>query len=50
MKVVASDINIKMHQLFSKQRILGVRMIMVQRIISGDLTRTCFQITDRRYL
>ena len=39
---VASNINIKIHQLFSKQRILGVRVTMVQRKISGDLTQTCF--------
>ena len=28
MKVAASNINIKIHQLFSKQWILGVRMIL----------------------
>ena len=38
MKVTASNINIKMYQLFSKQRILGVRMITAQRKTSGDLT------------
>ena len=42
MKVVASNTNIKIHQLFSKQRILGVRVTMVQRKMSVDLTRTCF--------
>ena len=42
MKVVASNINFKMHQLFYKQRILGVHVTIVQRKISGDLTRTCF--------
>ena len=42
MKVVASNINFKMHQLFCKQRILGVHVTIVQRKISGDLTRTCF--------
>ena len=31
MKVAASNINIKIHQLFSKQQILGVRMMIVQR-------------------
>ena len=41
MKVAASNINIKIHQLFSKQRILGVRVTIAQRKISGDLTRTC---------
>ena len=41
MKVVASNINIKTHQLFSKQRILGVRVIIAQWEISGDSTRTC---------
>ena len=40
MKVAASNINIKIHQLFSKQRILGVRVTIAQRKISGDLTRT----------
>ena len=42
MKVVASNINIKIHQLFSKQRILGVRVTIVQQKMSVDLTRTCF--------
>ena len=42
MKVAASNINIKMHQLFSEQRILGVRVTIAQRKISMDLTRTCF--------
>ena len=41
MKVTASNINIKIHQLFTKQRILSVRVISAQRKISGDLTRTC---------
>ena len=41
MKVAASNINIKIHRLFSKQRILGVRMTTAQRKTSGDLTRTC---------
>ena len=36
MKVAASNINIKIHQLFSKQRTLGVRVTIAQRKISGD--------------
>ena len=44
MKVAASNINIKIHQLFSKQRVLGVHMIIVQRKILGDLRRICFLI------
>ena len=31
----------KIHRLFSKQQILGIRVIIVQRKISLDLTRTC---------
>ena len=42
MEVAASNINIKIHKLFSKQWILGVRMTIVQRKISGDFTQTCF--------
>ena len=42
MKVAASNINIKIRQLLSKQQILGVRMTTVQQKISGDLTQTCF--------
>ena len=41
MKVAASDINIKIDQLFSKQRILGVCVTIARRKILGDLTRTC---------
>ena len=41
MKVSASNINIKIHQLFSKQRILGVRVTIAQQKISGVLARTC---------
>ena len=41
MKVAANNINIKIHQLFSKQRILGVRVTIAQRETSGNLTRTC---------
>ena len=40
MKVTASNINIRIHQLFYKQRILGVRVTTAQRKTSGDLTRT----------
>ena len=40
--VPASNKNIKIHQLFSKQRILGVRVTNGQRKISGDLTRSCY--------
>ena len=50
MEVAASNINIKIHQLFSKQPILGVHVTIVQRKISGDLTQTCFWITCRPYL
>ena len=42
MKVAASDINIKIRQMFFEQRIIGVCMTIVQRKISVDLTRTCF--------
>ena len=42
MKEVASNINIKIHQLFSRQRILGVRVTIVQWKTSVDLTRTFF--------
>ena len=41
MKVAASNINIKIHQLFPKQRILGVGVTIVQLKISGDSARTC---------
>ena len=41
MKVAASNINIKMHQQFSYQRILGVHVTIVQWKISGDMTLTC---------
>ena len=39
MKIAASNINTKI--LFSKQRILGVRVTIAQRKISGYLKRTC---------
>ena len=42
MKVAASKVNIEIHQLFSTQRILGVRVTIAQRKISGGLTRTGF--------
>ena len=40
MKVAASNVNVKIHQLFSKQQILGVHVTIVQRKISGDFTQT----------
>ena len=41
-KIVAANKKlIKIHQLFSKQRILGIRVTIVQRKISGDVVRTC---------
>ena len=42
MKVAASNVNIKIHQLFSKQRILGVCVTIAQWKTSGGLTRTGF--------
>ena len=36
-KVAASNVNIKIHHLFSKQRILGVRVAIAQRKTSGGL-------------
>ena len=42
MKVAASNVNIKIHQLFSKQRIHGFRVTNAQREIPGGLTRTGF--------
>ena len=42
MKVAASYVNIEIHQLFSKQRILGVRVTVAHRKISEGLTRTGF--------
>ena len=41
MKIAANNINIKIHQLFSKQRILGVSVTIELWKISVDLTRTC---------
>ena len=40
MKVAASNVNIKIHQLFFKQQILGVRVTIAERKTSGALTRT----------
>ena len=37
MKVAASNVNIKIHQLFFKQRILGVRVTIAQRKTSRRL-------------
>ena len=37
MKVAASNVNIKIHQLFFKQRILGVRVTIAQRKTSRGL-------------
>ena len=42
LKVVTSNINIKIHQLFSKHRIFGVPVAILQQKISGDLKRSCF--------
>ena len=41
MKVAASNRNIQIHHLFSKQWILGFHVTLVQWKISVDLTRTC---------
>ena len=42
MKVAVSYMNIKIHQMFSDQRVLGVRVTITQWKISVDLTRNCF--------
>ena len=42
MKVAPSNINIKIHQLFAKQRIVSACVNIVQRKIPGDLKQTCF--------
>ena len=47
MNVSASNISIKIHQLFFKQWILGVQATVVQRKISGGLTPTFFWIMFR---
>ena len=40
MKVAASNVKIKIHQLFFKHRIFGVRVTTAQRKTSGGLKRT----------
>ena len=40
MNVAASNVNIKINQLFFKQRILGVHVTIAQRKTSGGLIRT----------
>ena len=50
MKVAASNANIKIHQLFSKQQILGVRETIGQRKTLGGLRRTGSSITCGPYL
>ena len=42
MKLAASNLNINIHQLFTKQLIIDVRVTIAQQKISGDLKRTCF--------
>ena len=42
MKVATSNINIKIHQLFTEPGILGVLVTIAQRKISVDLAQTCF--------
>ena len=42
MKVAASNVNIKIHQLFSKQRILGFHVTIAQRNPLWGLTQTGF--------
>ena len=42
MKEAASNENIEIHQLFSKQQILSVRGTIAQQKTSGGLTRTGF--------
>ena len=46
-ETASSNIKIKIPQLFSKQWIFGVHVTILQRKISGDLTRTCISITFR---
>ena len=50
MTVATSKVNIKIHQLFSKPRILAVCMTTAKLKTSGDLRRTCSLITCRPYL
>ena len=40
-KVAASNVSIKIHHFFSKQRILGVHVRIAHRKTSRDLTQTC---------
>ena len=40
MKVAASNVNIKIHQLFFKQGTFGVRVTITQQKTSGGLKRT----------
>ena len=49
MEVASISVNIKIHQLFSKQQIIGVRVTIAQRQISRGLTRTGSWITCRPY-
>ena len=42
MKVAASNVNIKIHQLFFKKRILGVRVTIAQRKTLGGLDTNLF--------
>ena len=39
-KRAATNVNIKIHQLFSKQRVLGVRVTIAQRRTSEGWTQT----------
>ena len=38
MKVAASNVNVKIHKLFSKRQIVGVRETIAKRKTSGGLT------------
>ena len=40
MKLAVRNESMKIHQLFPKERILGVRVTLAQRKTSGGLTRT----------
>ena len=46
MKVGDININIKIHQLLSKQQIFGICVTFAQRKILGYLTRTCSWISE----
>ena len=41
LKVADSKVNIKIHQLFSKQQIPGICLTIAHWKTSGDVTRTC---------